>query len=130
MIVNIIEKSGFRGVMLTIKVIRKSRIYDTFSYFGYETQVGDGTVLVQSGFLVEWRYGCSFKNGVELTRAKRLIIYVCDSRDKNRSTFLEKPDRSWIRIRLFVRTELRLVRSHVARRCEERLLDMRKNLHC
>ena len=38
-------------MMFAIKVIRKSRIDDTFSYYGYERQVGDGTVLVQSGFL-------------------------------------------------------------------------------
>ena len=48
-----IQQSCFSGVMLAVgrlvgiektigvKVISKSRFYNTFNYYGYETQVGD-----------------------------------------------------------------------------------------
>ena len=52
-----IQQSCFSGVMLAVgrlvgiekiigvKVISKSRFYNTFNYFGYERQVGDWPVV-------------------------------------------------------------------------------------
>jgi hypothetical protein len=89
-------------------MIGKTRFYDTFNNFRYETEVRDGAIVcklifVQGGFLKERRNYRFFKKGMKLTRAERKINYVGNGGSEDRCTFFQQPGRNRIEIRLFVR---------------------------